>query len=326
MRSAFRVLALAVLVTTAGCTGAFDGGPATDTASPQTDETDSPTTETRTPVEDRSVPPGMSADGLADADALVSAHADALAGESVTFRERRVRRYGNETADRRWNRTVRTAANRSRFRVVTETENVPIFGASEGRVAVFADGRRAYRRVETPNTSWSSAVRTASGDPESPRNVAPDVARTDDLRVLLSALALDSAANARKLGESGTYRLSSSELANPDLLASHLGVSSVRNVSFVGIVTPNGTLAEYRLTFAGEEDGTQVRGTSLVEYARLGETTVETPAWYDEARRRTDGENPDGTARTATTTESDETTAAAATAAIAATRKKVRLD
>lgn len=281
MRSALRVLLLALLVALAGCAGAF-GGPATETPD------DRPTTTADAATADGQFAPGLTGDGLTDADALVNAHADALTGQSVTLREEQIRRYENGSL--RWsvNRTLRTAANRTRFLRVVETSNRSVFGASEGRVAVFADGEAVYRSVETANTSWISPLRTASGGLEAPRNVRLDLARTDDLYVVLDAFALNDSANVDSADAPGRYRVVSDEIARPDLLASHLNLTAVRNATLTAVVTDDGLLTEYRLEFVGEKRGATIRGTAAVRYSSVGETSVEAPEWYEEAEQKAD--------------------------------------
>ena len=276
MRSALRVLLLALLVVTAGCSGAF-GGESSDDSPPNG----------ATTTEADALPPGLTTGGLADSDALVNAHVEELDGESLTRRETRVRRYDNGTLRWQMYRTLRTAANRTRWLVVTDVVGRPVFGATEGHVAVFADGQRVYRSVTTPNASWSDLLRTATGDSETPRNLALDAARTDDLYVLLNAFASNESANVWKsVTHSGEYRVESSTLAYPDLLASHLNLAEVRNATLTAVVTADGRIVEYRVEYVGTEHGEIVHGTVTLQYSMVGETTVEVPAWYEAAKER----------------------------------------
>lgn len=284
MRAALPVVLFAVLLTTAGCSGAFGDDPASEGATVETT-----TTAPETDAASES-PPGLTDDGLADADALVTAHADALRNRSVTLHERRVRQYANGTPISRTDLTVRTAANRTRFLSESELSGRPVYGASEGRVATFGDGDGIYRTVETPNTSWSDVLRGPNGDPTDPEFLGLDAARTDDLYLVLNALALDDAESVRATDDPRRYRLESSSLAHADLLASHLNLTEVRNASLSAVVTSDGVVEEYRLEYVGANDGTVVRGTTTLEYSGVGETEVETPPWYDEVDGRTAGE------------------------------------
>lgn len=274
MSSARHALLFAVLLVTAGCSGAF-GGDTTGT--------------TQTAGSDHQFPPGLTADGLADSDALVTAHTDHLEDESVTLREHRVRRYENGSLHWRANLTLRTAANRTRFRITSDLIGKPLFGESEGRAEVFADGDRVYRSVRTPNTSWTDVLRTAGEDPEKPRNVAPDPTRTDDLYVLLNAFEVNDSANVRiSTDDPRRYRVESSTLAYPDLLASHLDLDAVRNASLTAVVTADGLVERHRLEFAGTKNGTPIRGTTALRYSAVGETEVEAPGWYDEVKEQSE--------------------------------------
>ena len=295
MRSAIHSIAVALLLVTGGCTGGFGDGP--DTAiGPSADATGTRTTDRTgggTLTANDRFPPGLTPDGLADPALLVSAHADVLEGQSVTLHERQVRRYGGGDRDWRRNRTLRTAANRTRFLRVLVTEGRPIAGASEGRGATFADGSRVYRKVRTPSSSWTDVLRTAGGSPEQPRNVRLATARTDDLTVVLNAFALaDSATVRRSTADPGRYLVESSTVAHPDLLASHLNVAEIRNASLTAVVTTEGLVKRYRLEFVGTKRGRTVRGTTALEYSAVGETEVEAPAWYDEVKKRIGGSNP----------------------------------
>lgn len=272
MSSARHALLFAVLLVTAGCSGVF-GGDSTGT--------------TQTAGPDHQYPPGLTSDGLADSDALVAAHDDHLEDESVTLRERRVRRYENGSLHWRSNLTLRTAANRTRFLITSDLTGKPIFGESEGRAEVFADGDRVYRSVRTPNTSWTDVLRTANEEPEQPRNVAPDPTRTDDLYVLLNAFEVNDSANVRtSTDDPRRYRVESSTLAYPDLLASHLDLDAVRNASLTAVVTSEGRIEEYRLEFVGTKNETLIRGTTVLRYSAVGETNVEAPEWYEEVKEQ----------------------------------------
>ena len=270
MSSARHALLFAVLLVTAGCSGAFDGDP---------------TETTRMPEADHEFPPGLTSDGLADADALVTAHADHLEDESVTLRERRVRKYENGSLRWRTNLTLRTAANRTRFRITSDVIGRPVYGENGGHVVTFADGEAVYRSVETSNSSWATVLRTATGDPEQPRSLALDSARTDDIYVLLNAFEVNDSANVRvSTDDPRRYRVESSTLVSPDLLASHLDLDAVRNASLTAVVTSEGLVEEYRLEFVGTKNGTLVRGTTVLRYSAVGETDVEKPEWYDEVK------------------------------------------
>lgn len=299
MRRALLALALAALLTTAGCAGTFGGDPAgTERTTTTTATTDSPadTTSDSTPTETDRFPSGVTDGGLADANALVSAHADALDGQSVTLRERQVREYGESDRGWRQNRTLRIAANRTRFLLRTVTDDKPVFGASEGRVAAFADGEYVYRKVETPNSSWTDVLRGPNGDPEDPHTVAPDAVRSEDLRVALTAFALNGSENVRRsTDDPRRYNLQSAEVAHPELLASLLDVDTVKNASLELVVTSEGRVVDYRVEFVGTERGQEVGGTATMAYSTVGETEVPTPPWSTELEERVEGNETSNT-------------------------------
>ena len=269
MRSALRALLLAALVVTAGCSGVFgsDSGPTAET----------------TTTDSGPVAPGLTEDGLADPVALADAHADSLDGESLTFEERRVQRYDDGSVRWRENRTVRAASNRTRYLMVTDLVGRPMLGDDGGRAEVFADGDRIYRSVQTANGSWTDVLREADGDPAKPRRVPIDLARSDEIYVLLNVFDVNGSENVERLApDSQRYRLRSSTIDTPELLASRLELDEVRNATLEAVVTPDGRVEEYRVGYEGVHDGAVVRGEATVWYDEVGETTVEVPDWVAE--------------------------------------------
>jgi hypothetical protein len=272
MRPALRALLLAALVATAGCSGVFGGEPGAS--------------ETIT-TEGGPLAPGLTEDGIADANVLVNAHGSSLDGESLTMQERHVQRYGNGTLRWQENRTILAASNRTRYLMVTDVTGKPMFGDSESRAEIFADGDRVYRSVRTPNGSWADVLRTASGDPGSPSEVPVDPARTDDAYVLLSAFDANGSEYVReRTPDARRYLVETSALEHPGLLASHLELDAVRNATLEVIVTSDGRIEEYRVEYEGTHDGAVVRGERTLWYSAVGETTVEAPAWLDEVEDR----------------------------------------
>lgn len=294
MRPALRALLLAVLVTTAGCSGVFGG----DTE---------PTTGT-TATDDGPLPPGLTEDGLADASALVDAHASSLDNESMTLQEHRVQRYGNETLRWRDNRTLQTAANRTRYLMISDVTGKPVLGDSGGRAEVFADGGRLYRSVRTPNGSWSDVVRTAGSDPATLRSIPLDPSRTDDLYVLLNVFGANGSENVReRTPDARRYLVRSSTLEHPALLASHLELDEVRNATLEAVVTSDGFIEEYRIEYEGTHDGAVVRGERTHWYSEAGETVVEAPGWLDEMEGRSETGEKTEANRNGTSGEDSET-------------------
>lgn len=269
MRSALRALLLAALVATAGCSGAFGGDP------PSASET--------TSTSPRPLAPGLTADGLADASALSDAHASNLDETSLTLQERRVQRYANGTVRWRVNRTVETAANRTRYLMLTDLLGKPMLGDDEGRAEVFADGDRVFRSVQTPNGSSADLLRTGNGDPAPPRGVPLDPTKSDELYVLLNAFDLNGSENVeRATRPGGRIHLHSSRLELAELLASRVELDTVRNATLEAVVTPEGVVEEYHVEYEGTHGDAVVRGEATAWQEAVGETTVETPEWMDE--------------------------------------------
>lgn len=289
MRAALRALLLAALVATAGCSGVFGDD---QTAARETTAGDADST-----------PPGLTEAGLTDTNALVDAHAETLENRSLTLQERGVQRYENGTLRWRENQTVRVAANRTRYLLVTDEMGRPIFGGDGNHVEIFADGDRLYRSVRTPNSSWADVVRTADGDAATPRSIALDPARTDDTYVLLNVFDASGSESVRQQSpDSRRYYVETSDLELPGLLASHLELDAVQNATLTVVVTADGRIEEYRVEFGGTQDGTVVRGERTLWYEAVGETTVEVPDWLDDVEDRDGAGGDSGATGNATAT------------------------
>jgi hypothetical protein len=279
MRAALRVLLLAALVATAGCSGVFgdESGPSAEA----------------TTTDSGPLAPGLTADGLADAATFSDAHASNLDERSLTLQERHVQRYANGTLRWRKNQTVRVAANRTRYLLVTDVTGRPMFGDDGGRMEVFADGDRVFRAVETPNRSSANVFRTSDGDPTSPRGVPFDPTKSDELYVLLNVFDVTGSEKVERAPRPvGRIRLHSSRLELPELLASRLELDTVRNATLEAVVTPEGVVEEYRIEYEGTQGDAVVRGEATVWQEAVGETTVEAPDWLDQVGDR-DGASGD---------------------------------
>ena len=260
------VIAVALVVAFAGCTG-FGGGTDTPGDSSATPTASPPPTEppTSTPAEGH--PPGVSDDGLANASALVRAHADAV----------------NETGYR--SELVTT--------VEFADEDASIGPATlTFEAAVPADGR-PYRITQTNDgglsedyewVTWANdSVRvtnhttyppfgnaTSKYEMDDPRPAPPDVAATAFYEFLRMG--------EFEIAEAGEDRLTLRATGANE------SATDVNVTSYEGevVVDRRGVVREGNVTVEYVADDQQIR-TSLEYTVETGDVTVEKPAWVGTA-------------------------------------------
>lgn len=236
------------------------------------------------PAGGRLLAPGLSTEGVFDADELASAHRTALDERGFTL----VR-----------NRTV----SRSNASAGSETLN------GVGVRATVAPGATAYRfgRVERSSLSWPLAGRYAligvwysepvvrnrfvnadrvdrywGQDRAAPGGPIRDPSRSESVRADLAAVDLRVVGNTTVDG-TAVYRLRGSRLSDPGELAVPPLLSDPRNASMVARVDERGVVRSYALTFDATfgEDRVRIRRTHRVEAG--GNRAVEKPGWLSEA-------------------------------------------
>ncbi|WP_424017869.1 hypothetical protein ACOZ4N_18665 [Halorientalis pallida] len=259
MRRSHAVATLCLLTVLAGCGGLLD-----DRATPE-------------PVElgNASVPPGITADGV-DASTLAANHDAVLGSTSYTVRVSEVitsngtvRR--NATRDR-W---VAPGADRYLFRRVQRTNGFPTSSLApvltywyDGTAVTQRIGTGADARVDRFPTEPPGPLR----DPTSHRGVA---------RVLD---AFELRPN-RTLGD-GPVRLTGVRFSDPESAPTPSFVGPPRNASLRAVVDGRGYVRSYRFAYDADASGVSgtVRVVRRVRFVAVGTTTVEAPAWADEAR------------------------------------------
>lgn len=219
-------------------------------------------------------PPGVDDRGVYSPAELASAHDAALAPASYTRVETLTARTANGTP---WaTRTVRTrVAPDGRRHTVAElggpeaTYPSPFRDAM--RVEVYVENGIVYFAGWNETADYASFERAGGG------------VSVDRLRLLLSAFET----RAEPVRRNGTtlVRVESTRLADPYYLesAERAVRGDVRDGEFRALVTPDGLVREYRVVVTVAVDGTLVRVERDVGFRAVGETTVERPAWYDDA-------------------------------------------
>lgn len=299
-RPALRAVALAVLVVTAGCSGFASSpqadGDATTTAPEQatsteevaaTDRTTAPeeTTTTAESETDAELAPGLTERGVEDAMALVGAHRERLGGESLTIDALTVERYENGTVRNESRQTTRTAANRTRYRILVNTTAPNGITGADGEGELWANGTHVFHARETNGTTNYSLFFDARSEPADTRDyLRGDLTSSDRLLVLFTAFESERVERVDDGNAAAPerYRVTASDLAHPDFVADG---SAVENATLEAVIESDGPdsafVREYAVRYETEIDGETVRVTERIEHSDIGETTVERPEWFD---------------------------------------------
>ncbi|WP_135824785.1 DUF7537 family lipoprotein [Halorussus ruber] len=238
------------------------------------------TNETRKALAD-DLAPGLNESGVTDAAALSSAHARYLRNRSYTVRSNITVSDLDGTVRARGNSTKRIAHDPLRLTSDSDVSGHPrLAGLYQHDMSVWASENGTWYAIERPN---GTTYRKVSNELR-----PPFAARTsrDTLFVLFSAL------NTTTEGvgdgpEGASYLVESTGIRNPDTLAGQLRADSVRNVSLSAIVGQQGLVREYRIAYTATRGNNTTRVRQTVQFTALGETTVERPAWHDEAKNAT---------------------------------------
>ncbi|USZ69854.1 hypothetical protein NGM10_15735 (plasmid) [Halorussus salilacus] len=309
-RSALHAVALALLVATAGCSGFApqSGDDATTTETTATEEqttaeesteaeetTAEGTTAEETTDEDgdaTALAPGLSEDGVEEPLALSNAHQERLGDESLTISNHRVERYANGTVRNESTRTTRTAANRTRYRLIENTTLPNWVTGANNEGELWANGTHVFSARERNGTMTYIRQLGPDSEPTEPRELlVGDLTADDDLLTVFSAFENE---RVEELDEENAtaperYRVTASDLAHADFLADG---TEVRNATLDAVVETDGPesafVREYTLRYETEIDGETVRVTERIRFSDVGETTVERPEWYDGAANETE--------------------------------------
>lgn len=203
-----------MLVVTAGCSGvtpqSTDDATTNDPTGTETPTTATTATETTTGGEVAAeVLPGLTEDGDLDAAALSGAHGDGLADESLTLDSARVERYANGTVRSERNQTIRTAANRTRYRILLNTTRPSWVAGADGEGELWANGTHVFPARATNGTMEYDRRIGPDSEPVEPRDyLRGDLTNSDRLLVLFTAFENESAERVRfsNVGETTVER------------------------------------------------------------------------------------------------------------------------
>ncbi|MEF8841699.1 MAG: hypothetical protein V5A62_08745 [Haloarculaceae archaeon] len=275
-----RVPVVAVLVLLAGCgsaAGPASPGTGTDTVTPAPVPTAPPTTapaptagptRTTTAARDPSLPPGVTASGIANASALADAHSAALEGRSY----RAVTVVNRSTASG-WERTREVLrVDGDRVHLVHRERTS---GGNDSSRVEYLDGRARYVRCERANG-------TAACPTGPPSAIAGDAAGT--VLVLLSGSDSRLVGTETRLvgnGRAATLRHRLLVTGNPLGLGSPYGVLEARNYTVTALVTPSGLVTDLRASYDLVGGEARIDVTARLRFSSIGSVRVTPPPWYD---------------------------------------------
>lgn len=275
IRSGLIVL-LIFSVALAGCSSFLPGGSETpaDTVTPANVPTNQPTA---TPVPQ--LAPGLTGNGVSDADALGAAHAAVLENTSYTLVENSSVRYRNGTPYHRSNKTVKLAANGSRYYVIGNGTGVQFDGStfyssawSNGTQALTAQG---YDDNISYDGTFDLGGRTF---PIQKTGVRPT--NHQRLSTLFNSVETRVIARERRNGTT-FYRVAAINVTST--LPFEQEWNHPRNIAFRASISPRGLVREYSVEYTATLHNDSVRIRDHVRYIALDNTTIERPPWYDDA-------------------------------------------
>ncbi|WP_241432041.1 DUF7537 family lipoprotein [Haloferax mucosum] len=275
------------IVLLAGCSGVGlgPGSPSVDTPTPANTSTPTatPATTSATPTEGRQqFPPGLAADGVEEPFTALDAHASALREKSYTVHEVREIRYANGTLYTRDSSATRVSSTPGRY-LYRSTVNgtAPQFlDGTNGTLVHYSNGSAVFRKTEIDENASYGIVTGPGKEPVSPTAVEHGTPLNDErIAVLFGALS-----NASVTQQDDFFaRVTATSLSGESVDIDGNQVSNVTAVSFTATVGSDGQVREYRLTLRGTLNGHEVNATEHVTYTDVDSTTVEPPAWYDNA-------------------------------------------
>jgi hypothetical protein len=269
-------IALALLVVLAGCSGLPGSGTPTDggtTPTPTpTATTDTPTpTPTATPSPSpETVAPGLTESGVVDAWALAREHKTTLRSVSRTVQvERTVTAADGTTLAR-----VETTVDRS-GPLVPGTYRRTVSGSAPGSVGEPTTDLAVW------TNGTATVTKTGSGDAATYTNSSgrasvfgSDGTRWQTLFLLFTGTNVTVTDERTRNGVSA-YRVESTGQPSGDSR-----FASYANVSLTAVVSEDGIVRRYELSYDRSIDGRQVTVTESVRFTDLTSTEVTKPTWY----------------------------------------------
>lgn len=221
-------------------------------------------------------PPGVTADGVQNASALMSAHESILATNSYTMNKTVTRRYANGTLDWRYTASNRVAPTENRHHTrITFEGTGHTFGALQN-----------IRKMETYRTDGDGyGIETNATTTRSFR-FADRVGEAAPLLVIFSTTEMrvqeHTSHNGTKL-----YRLTTTRITEPTLFADAIvrrRYDTVENVRFTAVIDSRGFIHEYTLSYTYHHGVTTRDVSRDVRYRADDRIAVTEPPWYEDAK------------------------------------------
>ncbi|MDR5672160.1 hypothetical protein RH858_03190 [Halalkaliarchaeum sp. AArc-GB] len=278
MRRTIAILAVAVLLVTAGCTALAPGD---DPDATPTEPTDTPATEPgETDDESAAEEQPWIEDGELDADALEGAHIEAVmdAG-SFTVASEIATSHDGEDHPIPWfeNQTLDTAWNLEHERQLFDNE----FRDTPEQLTLYTEGDTMYvREIAGDDTQYSVDSIDRSTD-EFTAEMRSD-ARTGTGAISEWSFTFE---ETQQCGELTCYQFTGTDFEGDRDVP-----GTVTDGEATLVVDERGIIRELTQEFDGETDGQDVHVVETSEYLEVGETTLPEPAWVEDAREE-DGDS-----------------------------------
>lgn len=235
---------------------------------------------------DADLPPGLSTDGVTDAAALGTAHEESLAGQSYTYDREVTVVAVNGTELGRWNQHVQVGADRLEFNHTQTGEGRSVSGAEIGDSQVYTDGSVTFWKADAFRDGFRREPgRGFAAETFSSEQLLADVLNASETTVT----EFDSETDESRQAETW-YRVRAENGTETLTYDSPNGTVAVEatNVTATAVVAPSGFVRNVIYEFDFVRGNVSGHRTMTVRYTAVGETTVEVPAWVEDARTVTD--------------------------------------
>ena len=280
------VAAVLLLVLVAGCSGVAApsgvAGTETGTLTPVSVPAQSTpvggTPRPATPA--NQLAPGLTTEGVTDPFALADAHHDGLANRSFT-RITHTTLAGPNGTLRVTHEVLRVAASGRVYHLTATSESAdsyPVRAFAPQLELWYADGTTRFRVGAGEDVPYLVGTNGTVGGP------VDDVTGADRLVGFYGTV--DDWSVDPVIGwDEPLFVLESREPPDRDVLRLPTLVDDPRNVELELVTTGDGRVVSHRLQYDASFDDQPVQVVRRVRYVKVGSTTVEEPAWLEEARR-----------------------------------------
>lgn len=270
--------ALALVLVLAGCAQSGVPVDAELTVTPAPVPTDA------TPTPAYRLAPGLAESGVNGPLTLVSAHAEQLRSTVYSVRiEERVERPDGSVV---WRVLEGTFTDRTTYSMRVQA------GVGNDTMLAnwfYADGERLYERLVIDNETRYYLPRSMLSPGASyPQDPLGEPTQREQLYVALSG-ARPSFNGTVTVDSDEAYRIAESSRINEDFLAAYEYVSDLAGYEFDAVVTPDGLVREYRISYVATSRGERRRVVRTARWTEIGTARVTAPDWYATARNRTGG-------------------------------------